>query len=288
MSTSTTSSGATRTKRARSATADPESFRAKRLATSRFGIVYDIEGPRVRLGIAWFVAVLVSIYLGVAALAVVVAAVAALAAAQTAQTLRTGWRRPDLAMSAIIATLIPLAAAAGTALAGVVIIVGSIAAVVTAGTLSKRRRDPLIDAGAVVRSAVFAGLAAASIVMLYRFDIGAAVTALLILSAYEIGDFLIGSGASNVVEGPFSGFLAIVVITGALAVAQPPPFAPLGLWFYALVAALCIPLGQVLASAILPRAGAPAPALRRLDSYLLTAPMWLLLLWSGVGLRSGY
>jgi hypothetical protein len=262
-----------------------DSYRASRLATSRYGIVYDIDGPRVRLGVAWFVAALVAILLGIVALAILVAAIAALAGAQTAQALRTKWRRPDLAVSALIAAAIPLAAAIGTGLAGLAVVLGSIVAVATAGPLSKRRRDPLIDAAAVVRSSVFVGLAAASIVMLYRFDIGAAVTILLMASAYESGDYLIGSGASNTVEGPFSGVLAIVFVTGVLAVAQPPPFAPLGLWFYAAVVALSVPVGQVLAAAILPRAGASAPALRRLDSYLFAGPVWLVLLWCGIGVR---
>ena len=39
-------------------------------------------------------------------------------------------------------------------------------------------------------------------------------------------------------------------------------------------AALLCPLGQVVASALLPRADAPAPALRRLDSLLLLGPTW--------------
>jgi len=46
-----------------------------------------------------------------------------------------------------------------------------------------------------------------------------------------------------------------------------------------LVAVLC-PLSQMAASLLLPRAGARAPALRRLDSYLLTGPAWLWLLWN--------
>ncbi len=261
-----------------------ESYRLTRLAESRFGIVYDIDGPRVRLGVVWFVAALVAMYLGIGALALLVAAIAALAAAQTAQALRTRWRRPNLAVSAGVAGLIPVAAAWGTALAGLVIIVGSIAAVATAGALSQRRRDPLVDAAAVVRSAVFVGLAASSLVMLYRFDIGSAVTLVLMASAYEIGDYLIGSGASNPFEGPFAGLLAVVMATGALAVVPPPPFSGASLWFYALVVAVAVPIGQVLASAILPRAGASAPALRRLDSYLFVGPLWLMLLWAGVGI----
>jgi hypothetical protein len=261
-----------------------DSFRAERLANSRYGIVYDIDGPRVRLGVAWFVVAIVATYVGLVTLTLVVAAVAALAAAQTAQTLRARWCRPSRATAAAMAASVPIAAAFGTALAGIALIVGAIASVVLAATRTPRRSDPVVDAGAVVRSATFVGLAAASVVMLYRIDIGAAVMLILIVSAYETGDYLIGSGASNTIEGPFSGSLAIVVITGAAAVAQPPPFTSIGLWFYALVAAVSAPVGQMLASAILPRAGASAAALRRLDSYLLTGPAWLVLLWTGVGI----
>ncbi|MFP4511877.1 MAG: hypothetical protein ACLFRV_02895, partial [Acidimicrobiales bacterium] len=271
-------------KRLESAASDGESFRVDRLANSRYGIVYDIDGPRVRLGLAWFVAAVVAVYLGLFVLAVLVGAIAALASAQTAKALRTKWQRPHLAVAALIGGAIPLAAAAGVALAGATIIVGALVAIFAASSRQPRRTDPLVDAGAVLRSSVFVGLAAASVVVLYRFDIGAAVMLILMLSAYESGDYLIGSGATNVVEGPFSGLLAVIVVTGAAAVVQPPPFHAAGLWLYAMVAAASAPVGQVLASAILPRAGAPAPALRRLDSYLVTGPAWLVLLWSDVGI----
>ena len=266
---------------------DGDAFRKERLATSRFGIVYDIDGPRVRLGVVWFVVAIVSSYVGVLAFAVVVGAISALAAAQTAQALRLKWRRPSLGVAAAIGGIIPLAAAFGSGLAGLVVVVASIAAVLLAGAKRPRRTDPLVDAGAVVRSAVFVGLAAAVLVMMHRFDTGAVVTLLVLASAYECGDYLIGSGASNSIEGPLSGVLALVFATGVLAVAQTyldPPFTALGLWLFAVVAAITIPLGQVMASAILPRAGATAPALRRLDSYLVSGVAWFVLLSAGVGI----
>jgi hypothetical protein len=47
---------------------------------------------------------------------------------------------------------------------------------------------------------------------------------------------------------------------------------------FGILTALSCPLGQLLASALLPRGAAWAPALRRIDSYLLAAPLWLVLL----------
>jgi hypothetical protein len=269
---------------ARSSRPDAETFRLNRLETSRYGIVYDIDGPRVRLGVVWFVVALAAAALGTLPLAVVVAAISALAAAQVAKTLRAKWCRPSLAVSAVLGAVPPLAATRGTALAGASIIVLTLVAVAFAAMRQPRRTDPIVDAGAMVRAGVFVALAATWLVVLHRAEIGAAITLLLVASAYEVGDYLIGSGSTNVVEGPLSGVLAIIVVAGALAlVVQPPPFTSGGLWLYAAVAAATIPLGQVAASTILPRAGAPAPALRRLDSYLLSGVAWLVLLAAGVG-----
>jgi hypothetical protein len=258
-------------------------FRERRLASSRYGIVYDIDGPRVRLGVVWFVVAVVGIYLGITTWAVVVAGVAGLAAAQTAKALRTRWRRPAMAVAAGVAAVPPLAASLGAGLAGMALAAGAVLAAVLANVRGDGRSDPIVDSGAAVRAAAFVAVAGSCMVVLHRVDVGAVVMLLLLVSAYECGDYLIGSGAGNVVEGPFSGILAVVVVTAAAAVVQPPPFDGAGLWLYAAVVAVCAPLGQVVASAILPRAGAPAPALRRLDSYLIAGPAWMVLLGSGVG-----
>ena len=51
-------------------------------------------------------------------------------------------------------------------------------------------------------------------------------------------------------------------------------------WLFGGAVAVLAPAGQLLASALLPASASPASALRRLDSLLLTAPLWA---W-GVGL----
>lgn len=257
-------------------------YRERQLARSRYGIVYDIDGPRVRLGVAWFLLCAVCLYIGLVPLAVLFAVVAALAAAQAATVLRTRWRRPDRVAAGLVGAVVPLAAAAGTALAGVALVIGAIGVVAAAGARPVKGTDPIVDAGAVMRASLAPALAAAAVVMLYRVDIGAAVAIVLMISSYEFGDFLVGTGASNPVEGPTAGILAMLVTTAALAVAGAPPFEGASIWFFGVLAALLAPAGQVLASAILPRAGAPARALRRLDSYLLVAPVWLVLMWAGL------
>ena len=257
-------------------------YRERQLASSRYGIVYDVDGPRVRLGVLWFLLCLVCLYIGLVALAALFAAVAALAAEQVATVLRNRWRRPDRAVAGVVAAAVPLAAAAGTALAGAVLVVASVVVVVLAAARPVKGTDPVVNAEAVMRSALAPALAAAAVVMLYRVDIGAAVTIVFLISSYEFGDFLVGTGASNQIEGPASGVLAMLVMTAALAVVGPPPFEGGSIWFFGVVAAILAPAGQDPASAIPPRAGAPARALRRLDSYLLAAPVWLVLMWAGL------
>jgi hypothetical protein len=257
-------------------------FRQRQLDTSRFGIVYDIDGPRVRLGVAWFFVGLAALVLGIVPTAVVFGLVAALAAAQTATALRTRWRRPDRRVAAALALLMPLSALVGVGLTGIVVMAGALVAVVAAAVTRTKGSDPIVDAGAVVRSSLFVGLAASSVVLLHRVDVGAAVALFLIVSAYEFGDFLVGSGASNRVEGPVSGVIIAVAVSGVMAVDlfAPPPFEGASVVLFGVVAALLCPVGQIAASAILPRAGAPARALRRLDSYLVAAPVWLVLMWA--------
>jgi uncharacterized membrane protein YdcZ (DUF606 family) len=96
---------------------------------------------------------------------------------------------------------------------------------------------------------------------------------------YDAGNFLCTEGRRNQWVGPIAGMAGVVVVTIAMAIAEPPPFhsgvaAVLGI---ALVV-LC-PAGQWFASWLLPRARAHAPALRRLDSWLLAGPLLLIAAW---------
>jgi hypothetical protein len=227
------------------------------------------------------VAVLVALALGVWATAALLGGVAAVAALQTSRTLRAPWRHPHRGVAAGFGALVPLAAAVGAGLAGLVTLALTAAAVVV-GVARPSRGGALVDAGATVRAGVVVGAAAAAVVLLARAEIGAAVTLVVLVSAYDTGDFLVGSGAANVVEGPAAGFVAVGVATAWMALVQPPPFPGGVVWVYGALVVLLAPVGQVLASAILPRAGAPAPALRRLDAYLVTAPVWLVAVSSGL------
>jgi hypothetical protein len=65
--------------------ANPSTTRRRR----RYAVVYDIEGPRVRLGMLWFLVAGLAVAIGPLATAVVYGGAAAVAAAQVARV----WRR---------------------------------------------------------------------------------------------------------------------------------------------------------------------------------------------------
>lgn len=240
-------------------------------------VVYDIEGPRVRLGIVWFVVVVVALALGPITVAAVYGLTAAVAAAQAARAWRRGRRgeEPNEAVAAAVAVGLPTAAALSTGLLGVAVL-GSVAAcLLTGGTRHGIR---------TFQCAVWPGAAAAAVVLSYRFEPWAAAALVLAVSAYEIGDYLVGSGARNAFEGPVAGAAAVLVVQfGVSAIGLPPFELSDGLGFAVAAAVLC-PLGQLTASLVLPSTRAPASALRRLDSLLLLAPVWAW--WAGLAAQS--
>ena len=117
-------------------------------------------------------------------------------------------------------------------------------------------------------------------VLLARLDQGSAIALLLLVSAYETGDYIVGSGSRNPYEGPAAGLSAIVVVTFIVSTLPISTLSFGEAWLFGGAVAVLAPAGQLLASALLPAAAAPASSLRRLDSLLLTAPLWC---W-GIGL----
>lgn len=248
---------------------------------------HDIRGPKIRMGIVWFGLEIGALYLGRFALAILFALVAGVSGLQTARAWRrSGWQ-PSRLVSGLGALLLPISAALGIAAAGVVVLA------MAAGSLvaplfrtRRRRRTPLLGAaGTTLRCGLFAGLAGAMPVLVYRTSVVSAVVLVVLVSAYEMGDFINGSEAAGPFAGPIAGMICVGVVAFAIGVVvllfQIDPFTSAAhAWVVgALVAVLC-PLSQMAASLCVPTASAFAPALRRLDSYLLTGPVWLWLLWT--------
>jgi hypothetical protein len=186
---------------------------------------------------------------------------------------------PSETMAAGGALLIALGACFGAGGGGLGILAAVALAYVGAGDPSSSQ-GRLADTGWTLQCALAPGIVALSMVLLTRLDEGSAVALLLLVSVYEIGDFLIGSSAQNPFEGPAAGIASIVVITFIVSTLPVSSLDFGQAWLFGGLVALLAPAGQLLGSAVLPAPSSPASALRRLDSLLLAAPLWA---W-GVGL----
>ncbi len=253
------------------------------MLTRRLAYVPVTDGPHGRLGVLWFLAAIGACALGAAAVGLLFTALAAVAALQTA----IAWRRAGLAVDRFVAgagaAAVGLAALAGIGLSGIALLGFVGVAVGVALRADGRTHAAVSRAGVTVRCGALPALAAASVVFVARTDLGAAIVLLVFISAYEVGDYLVGTGAGGIVEGPVAGIAAVVVFTFAEAVFQLGPFDARGAWVFGGLVAALAPLGSAVASGLAPSAEQAPPALRRLDAWLLVAPAWAWLLWGYLG-----
>lgn len=245
----------------------------------RYGVPYDTQGPKVRLGVLWAIAVIASVApqaLRPWGLAVLFGVVAGAAAAQVVDAHRGDRASVDRAVAAFGGSAIAVAATLGTRPLGVGFIVLVLVSLSATVATPERGRLPIPRAGRIVGAAGMCGGAAASLVLLAEYEIGALIILLLFVAVYDASDFVVGSGASNGIEGPLAGMLFIGAVAAIAALISAPPFNDNGadIWSFAVLAMIACPAGQILASALLPQANSHAPALRRLDSLLVVAPAW--------------
>jgi hypothetical protein len=254
-----------------------------RRARARYAVVYDIQGPKVRLGILWGLLLAAALVYGAAALAVVYGLAALLAGYQLSRAWLAQGEHPNPLVASVGAASVPVAAVVGTAAAGVAVLGTTLLALFGALTTEESRAGFLAASGTTVRSSVFVGLAAASPILAYEVHPGAGVLLLVFVSGYEMGDYLIGSGSANSFEGPIAGAAAIAVFGFATWVANLPPFDREVVPALAGIAMLLCPLGQIAGSALLPAADTPASAVRRLDSLIVLGPVWVAAVTSILG-----
>jgi hypothetical protein len=240
----------------------------------RLAVVYNVDGPRVRLGVAWFAVAVVGISAGPVTAALVYGIAAGWAGRQIARAWGSVAWQADLAAG--LAGVPVLAALGGTRVAVGGLVLAVVVAVVAACAPDGARLPGAggrIAAVGILLLATTPAIAGASVVLVRSESRSAALVLLLLVSAYEMGDFIVGSGASNPVEGPLAGITTAMLLGLPLAVLLVAPFDAAGASLLGFAAAAC-PLGQVAASAMLPDAGATAPALRRIDTLLVLGPLW--------------
>jgi hypothetical protein len=246
---------------------------------SRLVYVPKTDGPHVRLGLLWFVGAVVACAIGPIAVAFLFSSLATVSALQTSRVWMRRGREVDWLVATIGSAAVVLAAQLGAALAGLALL-GMVASSLIAAKVAPARSDEVFArAGRTLRSGAVAAVAAASVVILARTDMGALVVLLVLVSVYEVGDYLVGTGSNLPIEGPVAGIAAVLVLTFTESVFQLGPFEAQATWVFGGMVAVGAPLGAVVGSAIAPGADAAGPALRRLDAWLITAPAWCWMLW---------
>lgn len=243
-------------------------------AGSRWRTHYDVDGPRVRLGLLWFVGAMVALTLGPVTTVSWFGVAFAAAAAHTTRTWRANGRPVDPRLPLGATAAVVVAAGFGNQAMGVVLVLVTLGVIGLAVVAPPSPAPLLADVGLVLQGALPTAVAGGCLVLLADREVWAAVALVLVVSAYETGDFLIGSGAANSFEGPAAGTAAVLVMSMAVAAAGVPPFGVGEAMALGLATAPLAFLGQMLGTAMVPHARSFAPALRRVDSLLVAAPVW--------------
>lgn len=236
----------------------------------------------ILFGLAWFGLLIVASFLKwLLPMTLIVTAV--LAALQTSGRAKGAGRPVDQAVAAIGAGAVVAGAWRSTASGGLLLIVFAIVAVLAGAEWRPNAGDTwtaMARAGNTLGCGAPIGLALAAVLMVQRADEAALGFLLVAVCVYDAGCYLISAGeSSGRWAGPLAGIAAVVVWVFGMAVFDPPPFSGNQAWYVGLATAVACPLGQWLASALLPRANSSAAALRRVDSWLIAAPVFLVGVW---------
>lgn len=250
----------------------------------RYSLIIDIEGPKVRLGLLWLFALIGASVAGRFSVALLFGIVAVVAALQVAAHLMIEEDKRARVAAGAIAGLITVSAVGGGKWVGAAVLI----AVAIAFGVS--RQTPDVDyandvMALIIRAGFFVGLAGASPVLVQRVDAFAYMYLIFAVSGYEAGSFLIGSNAKNQLQGPIAGAATVALVGLGASAFEFPPLTERNTWVFAGMFALLCPLGQLLGTALLPRADAVTPALRRIDSYLLAGPAYVVGLWIALANR---
>jgi hypothetical protein len=258
----------------------------------RLFAVPNTDGPRVRVGFLWFLLVVPAVYFGPVPTAALFGLIAGIAALQTGQAWRRAGYRPSRLVALPFAIALPATAVTSYSVPGVVILFLPIVALAAAFTVPRRRRrtSALGAAGLTTACALAPGVAAMGAVYVSRLpEPGIALVFVAMICAYDVGSFLVGADARaplfGIVAGITGGIVCTMAVTFFVFATHLPPFdGRPDAWVYGAMVAVFAPLGQIVASLVLPKASTWVPALRRLDSYIFTAPLWAWVMWSYLGI----
>lgn len=175
---------------------------------------------------------------------------------------------PYLGLAVAAAILVP-AAALGGAIAAIIVgllIVGLAAAVVLGSPGGVPYRTLLAAAAPTV--------AAASTVLAARQGLTELATLLVAVCLFDAANFLTGNGRTGWPIGSICGAVTVGVFAVMVAAVVVPPFSGHKPWILLGLVAGLAPAGVILSGKVNTRR--LVPALRRLDSLVLAAPVWVI------------
>lgn len=239
-----------------------------------------VAGPRIRLGVLWFLVAVAAATAGRWASAIVWSATAAVGAADLVRVWRD-WggvaeqRGPQRVVAGVLSGLATLAAAIGVGASGAALVLVGVAAVVCTVVLA-RRAQPSPE---LPLASVLPVIACAPVVLVVLEGPLAALFLIGAVSMYDAGNFLIGAQARRAWEGPVVGVIGVLAVTFTMAALQAQPFDTATAWVAGAVLAVACPLGQAVLTAFLPARDTLAVRARRIDTYLVAAPLFLAATW---------
>lgn len=239
------------------------------------------DGPVVTLGLAWFVVAVAGVLLGRWATLGLWGTIAAFATLQVGRTwseqprgeVMPAWAPP---IAAVLAAACVAAASLGTALGGVALIALPLLLVVAVTFAGKK---PAAASGAVI-GLVLSAVPAMAVVLVQREGWQPALFLVAAVSFYDAGYFIGAAESSSRLEGPVTGTIGLLAVTFAASAFETAPFDRVTAWVAGAVLVLACPLGKMLVAAELPSPQSRVPAMRKLDSYLVAAPLMLAATWA--------
>jgi hypothetical protein len=238
---------------------------------------------RALFSFAWAGCALLAVLLGTWGVALLFAAVGGVAALQSARAWRAVGMRPNRIVAGWAPIVLAFLSVLGLGWAGLGVL-GMVVAAVVVAVVGPGPGGVMATAGTTVRCAL--GPVAVAVAMVQLSEAGWAPVAVLLLLAagYDVGCHVWSSDGSGHVVGWLAGIITVVVLTFAVSavhtVFELAPFGPLAsVWVFGGLAATLCPIGPLVASGLLPSADADAPALRRIDSLVVVAPVWLFAMW---------
>ncbi|HLH45961.1 MAG TPA: hypothetical protein VKV25_02305, partial [Acidimicrobiales bacterium] len=191
-------------------------------------------------------------------------------------------RRPLGAIGpAVVAGVVPLLALAGVIPALLGVLAGGVLAASSAGHGRRggsRRRGPrrspavLGRRGAAALAAVLPALASAGAVLATGQGTELAFVLVAGVLLFDLGNAVMGTGSTGGLVGAISGGLTVVLWAVVVEAVLDPPFVGVSAFVLCGIVAVLGPVGVWLCRTVAP---GRVPALRRLDSLVLVAPLWV-------------